>query len=99
MKNMMNMAKQAQEMKKRMADIQAQLAQMEVEGQAGGGSVKVTVTGENKIARVHIDEGAADDLETLEDLITVAANNALSDVQAYVSKEMKKVTGVMELPF
>ena len=99
MKNMMNMVKQAQQMKKKMAEMQAQLAEMEVEGEAGNGAVKVTVTGENKIRGVKIDPAATDDVETLEDLITVAANNALEQVQAHVSGEMKKLTGGADLPF
>lgn len=93
MKDMMNMMKQAQQMKKKMAEMQAQLAEMEVEGEAGNGAVKVTVTGENKITRVNIDPDATDDVETLEDLVTLAANNALEKVQAHVSSEMKALTG------
>ena len=99
MKNMMNMVKQAQQMKKKMAEMQAEIAQMEVEGEAGNGAVKVTVSGENKIRGVKIDPSATDDVETLEDLITVAANNALEQVQAHVSGEMKKLTGGADLPF
>lgn len=99
MKDMMNMVKQAKEMKKKMADMQAELAEMEVTGEAGNGAVKVTVTGDNKISRVNIDPDATEDSETLEDMITVAANNALEQVQTHVSGEMKKLTGGVDLPF
>ena len=99
MKDMMNMMKQAKEMKQKMADMQAQLSEMEVEGEAGNGAVKVTVTGENKIARVHIDPSATEDVSTLEDLVIVATNNALEQVQNHVSGEMKKLTGGADLPF
>ena len=95
----MNMVKQAQQMKKRMAEMQAEIAKLEMEGEAGGGLVKVRVTGENKLTGVQLDPKAAEDLETLEDLILVAANNALEKVQTHVSGEMKKLTGGMNLPF
>lgn len=99
MKNMMNMMKQAQQMKKQMDAMQAQLKTMEVEGTAGGDMVKVLVNGENEVLRVNIAPTATDDVETLEDLVTVAVNDALNKVKAHVSAEMAKVTGGMNLPF
>lgn len=99
MKNMMNMMKQAQQMKKRMDAMQAELKTMEMEGSAGGDMVTVRVNGENEILRVNIDPKAAEDIETLEDLVTVAANDALTKIKNHVSEEMKKVTGGMNLPF
>lgn len=95
----MNMVKQAQQMKKRMAEMQAEIAKLEMEGEAGGGLVKVRVTGENKLTGVVLDPKALEDQETLEDMILVAANNALEKVQTHVSGEMQKLTGGMNLPF
>lgn len=99
MKNMMNMMKQAQQMKKRMDAMQSELKTMEMEGSAGGDLVKVRVNGENEILRINIDPKAAEDIETLEDLVTVATNDALNKIKSHVSEEMKKVTGGMNLPF
>ncbi|MBA44656.1 MAG: YbaB/EbfC family nucleoid-associated protein [Magnetococcales bacterium] len=99
MKNMMNMMKRAQQMKKRMDAMQAELKTMEMDGTAGGDLVTVRVNGENEVLRVSIDPKAADDIETLEDLVTVATNDALSKIKNHVSEEMKKVTGGMNLPF
>ena len=101
MKNMMGLMKQAQQMKKDMEAMQAKLAEVEMEGAAGGGLVKVLVTGNNQVRRVHIDPSAAEDIETLEDLVAAATNDALTRVQAHVSSEMQKITGGMGggLPF
>lgn len=99
MKDMMSMVKQAQQMKEKMEEMQAQLATIEMEGSAGGDMVKVKVDGKNKILRVQIDPSATTDVETLEDLVTVATNDALTKVQSYVSGEMKKISGGMDLPF
>lgn len=99
MKNMMNMMKQAQQMKKQMEMMQASLKTIEMEGTAGGGMVSVKLNGENEILRVAISPDIMDDRETLEDLITVAVNDGLNKVKDHVSMEMKKVTGGMNLPF
>lgn len=99
MKNMMDMMKQAQQMKKKMEAMQASLKTLEIEGQAGGDMVKALVNGENEVLRISIAPAAAEDLETLEDLVTVAVNDALNKVKTHVSAEMKKVTGGMNLPF
>ncbi len=99
MKDMMSMVKQAQQMKSKMEEMQAQLATIEMEGSAGGDMVKAIVNGENRVLRVQIDPSATADVETLEDLITVAVNDALTKVKLYVSGEMKKISGGMDLPF
>ena len=99
MKNMMNMMKQAQQMKQRMDAMQAELKTTEMEGSAGGDMVTVRVNGENEILRVSISPKAAEDIETLEDLVTVATNDALGKIKDHVAAEMKKVTGGMNLPF
>ena len=96
---MMNMMKQAQQMKKQMDAMQAQLKTTEMEGEAANGLVSVKVNGENEILRVKIDPSLTDDVETLEDLVTVATNDALNKIKAHVSAEMAKVTGGMNLPF
>lgn len=98
MKNIAGMMKQAQQMKKNMARVQAELEQFETEGSAGGEMVTVTMTGKNEIRRVKINPDAVDDIETLEDLVAAAVNDAQGKVQTHVDAEMAKVTGGMNIP-
>ena len=100
MKNIAGMMKQAQQMKKNMDDLQARLENLEFEGTAGGEMVKITITGKNVVRAVKISPQAvdADDIETLEDLIAAAVNDAYTKVQTYVDGEMKAVTGGMNIP-
>jgi DNA-binding YbaB/EbfC family protein len=74
MKNLGNMLKQAQQMQTRMQEMQAKLEQTEVEGAAGGGMVKVLLSGKGDLRRVTIDPSlmTADDREVLEDLMVAA---------------------------
>lgn len=95
MKNMMNMMKQAQQMKKNMEQMQAELDKVEMEGAAGSGLVKVLMTGKSELRRVTIDPKAAEDLETLEDLIVAAVNDAHNKVQSHINERVNKITGGM----
>ncbi|MDX1425821.1 MAG: YbaB/EbfC family nucleoid-associated protein [Kiloniellales bacterium] len=100
MKNIGQIMKQAQQMQTKMAELQAQLAEMEVSGAAGGGMVQVTMSGKGELRGVKIDPSLADpnDIEVLEDLIMAAANDAKAKVEARVQEEMQKLTGGLELP-
>jgi DNA-binding YbaB/EbfC family protein len=98
MKNMFNVMKQAQQMKKNMEDMQQRLGDITMEGTAGNGLVVVTMSGKSDVRRVKIDPKAAADLETLEDLIAAAVNDAQTKVQAYINAEVSKITGGMSLP-
>lgn len=95
MKNMMSMMKQAQQMKKNMEQMQAELDKVEMEGAAGSGLVKVLMTGKSELRRVTIDPKAAEDLETLEDLIVAAVNDAHNKVQTLINERVNKITGGM----
>jgi DNA-binding YbaB/EbfC family protein len=99
-KNLGNMLKQAQQMQTRMAEMQAKLEATEVEGQAGGGMVKVKLTGKGDLRRVSIDPSlmTADDREVLEDLIVAAHADAKQKVEATMAEEMQKATAGMGLP-
>ena len=93
------MMKQAQQMQQNMKKAQAELATVEVEGQAGSGMVKVTMTCAHEVHRVIIDDSLmSDDKEMLEDLILAAHKDAKAQAEAYAAEEMKKVTGGLELP-
>ena len=100
MKNLSGMLKQAQKLQEQMQEMQAKLAETEMEGQAGGGMVTVTMNGKHEMRRVAIDPSLVDpnDVETLEDLIVAAANAARSRVEEHVQTEMSKLTGGLPLP-
>ena len=91
--------KQAQKMQEDMQKAQAELATMEVEGQSGGGMVKVTMNGRHEIRRVNIDDSLmADDKDMLEDLIAAAVNDAVRKVEQQSSDKMSGLTAGMNLP-
>jgi nucleoid-associated protein EbfC len=100
MKNLGNMLKQAQQMQTRMAEMQARLEAETVEGAAGGGMVKLTLSGKGELKRVSIDPSlmTADDREVLEDLLLAAHADAKAKVEAMMAEEMQKATAGMNLP-
>jgi len=90
--------KQAQKMQEDMQKAQAELADMEVEGQAGGGMVKVTMNGRHELRRVNIDDSVMDDREMLEDLLAAAVNDAVRRIEQTSSEKMSGLTAGMNLP-
>jgi DNA-binding YbaB/EbfC family protein len=90
--------KQAQQMQANMQKAQEQLASIEVEGQAGAGMVKVTMTCKHDVRRVHIDDSVMDDKEMLEDLIAAAVNDAVRHVETTVQEKMSGFTAGLQLP-
>lgn len=94
-----NLMKQAQVMQDNMKRVQEQLGQIEVEGQAGSGAVKVVMTCKHEVRRVSLaTDVPGDDREMLEDLIAVAFNDAARQVEATVQEKMASVTAGMPLP-
>jgi DNA-binding YbaB/EbfC family protein len=98
--NMGNLAKLAQQMQADMARVQAELETTQVEGTAGGGAVRVVVTGKLDVVSVTIDPEVAEggDTEILEDLVAAAANDALRQARELAERKMAAVTGGMRLP-
>lgn len=91
--------KQAQKMQEEMREQQAEIANMEVCGESGGGMVKVTLNGKYEARRVEIDEAAIDgDKEMLEDLIAAAINDAAHKIEATTRQRMSEVFGGLNLP-
>ena len=91
--------KQAQQMQANMKKAQAELATVEVEGQAGSGMVKITMTCTHEVRRVSLDDSLlADDKEMLEDLIAAAMNDAVKQAAAVSQKKMSGFTAGMSLP-
>ena len=100
MKNLADMMKQAGQLQARMADMQKKLESLEIEGQSGGGLVKVKMTGKGHVSSVAIDPSLIkpDEREILEDLLVAALNDAKSKVDGAAANEMKALTGGMPLP-
>jgi DNA-binding YbaB/EbfC family protein len=90
--------KQAQAMQANMAKAQEELAQLEVEGQAGAGMVKVVMTCSHDVRRVTIDPSALDDREMLEDLLAAAFNDAVRRGEALSAERMAGFTAGLNLP-
>jgi DNA-binding YbaB/EbfC family protein len=90
--------KQAQQMQEKMKTAQAQLAALEVSGQAAGGLVKVSLTGKYELKRVQIDPAAMEDREMLEDLIVTAYSEAFKQVEAANAQLMSGATAGMPMP-
>jgi DNA-binding YbaB/EbfC family protein len=90
--------KQAQQMQDNMKRAQEELATVDVEGAAGGGMVKVTMTCKNDVKRVAIDPSVMDDREMLEDLIAAAMNDAVRKAEAVSSAKMSGFTQGMGMP-
>lgn len=85
-------------MQQRVADMKAKQATIRCEGTAGGGLVKITLTGDFQVDAVTIGEGAMDDRELLEDLVRAALSEALRNVQGELAKGMQEVTGGLPIP-
>ena len=93
-----NLMKQAQAMQANMQKMQQEVANMEVEGQSGGGLVKITMTGRHDVKRVAIDNSVLDDKEMLEDLIAAAVNDAVRQVEKMTQEKMAGIAGGLNLP-
>lgn len=95
--NMNNLMKQAQRMQKQMEEQAKALEEKTYEASAGGGVVKVVVSGKKEIQAVHLDPEVVDpdDIEMLEDLIMAAANEALRMQEEDQNEQMAKITGNM----
>ena len=97
--NIGNIMKQAQQMQENMQRAQAEIAKLEVTGEAGGGMAKVTMTGKHEVTRVKLDATLpTDDKDMLEDLIAAAINDAVQKVERVTQERMSSVMGGMNLP-
>jgi hypothetical protein len=100
MKNLAGLMKQASQMQEKMAEMQAKLEALEVEGASGAGLVRITLNGKGEMRGVKIDPTLLEptEAETLQDLIIAAHADARRKCDAVASEEMAKVTGGMQLP-
>ena len=93
-----NMLRQAQQLQAKLAKAQEELDSALVEATAGGGVVKVVITGKLKIQSVEISPDVADDIEMLQDLVMAATNEAIDKAQDLAQKSFSSITGGMNIP-
>ena len=98
--NMQQMLKQAQKMQQDMAALQEDIEQREFTAVSGGGAVSVTVDGKHTVKEIKIKPEIVDpdDVEMLEDLITVAVNEAVANAVKTSEDEMGAITGGLNMP-
>jgi nucleoid-associated protein EbfC len=95
-----NLQRMAMQMQQEMARVQAELETTEVEGSAGGGVVRATVTGKQELVGLVIDPSAVDpdDVEMLQDLVMAAVNDALRASRELAEEKMGAVTAGLRIP-
>tara|TARA_B100001029_G_C14973659_1_gene401757 strand:- start:454 stop:765 length:312 start_codon:yes stop_codon:yes gene_type:complete len=98
MKNMGGLLQQAQQMQRKMMEIDKRLNDMEVTGSVSGGLVKVTMSGKGTMKSIKIDPSLKEDIEVLEDLILAAFIEAKKNADKLSEEEMKSATGGMPMP-
>jgi nucleoid-associated protein EbfC len=98
MQNPMKMMQQVQKMQSRMAKVQEELENEQIEAAAGGGVVKAVVNGQQKLLSITVDPEVAGDVEMLQDLVVAAVNEALDQSRELAAGRMQEVTAGMGLP-
>ena len=94
-----DLMKQAQKMQADMQQAQAELANVEIQGESGAGLVKVTMTGRHDVKRVSVDDAVlSEDKAVLEDLLAAAVNDAVRRVEAHNQKAMSGLASGLNLP-
>jgi nucleoid-associated protein EbfC len=97
-KDPLKMIRQMQQMQDRMAKVQTELETETVEASAGGGAVRVVMTGTQKLVTVTIDPAAAGDSEMLQDLVVAAVNEALELSKQQAAAKMQAIASGLGLP-
>ncbi len=99
-KGLGNIMKQAQQMQAKIARVQQELEDKEVEATAGGGMVTARANGKQQLLDLKIEKDVVDpdDIEMLQDLVLAAVNEAIKKSQEMIQEEMNKVTGGMNIP-
>ena len=93
-----NMIRQAQRLQAQLQKVQEELESMTVEGSAGGGVVKVVMSGKQTVESVTIEPEAVEDVELLQDLVAAAVNDAFTKTQEMAAQKMNAITGGMKIP-
>ena len=100
MKNMNDLLRQAQMMQNKIARLQQEMAEKDVEASAGGGMVKVVMNGRQEMKSIVIDKAVMEsgDNEMLQDLVMTAVNEAVRIGRANLEREMANISGGIRLP-
>ncbi len=96
--NIQGMMKKAQQMQRKIGDVQTEFEARQIDGQSGGGAVKVTINGKKQMVKISLDASVMDDREMLEDLIVAAVNDAGNKADTALNEAMSDVTSGMGLP-
>ena len=91
-------AQQLQAQLQKLQEVQSELENSTVEGSAGGGVVKITMTGKQTVESVTIAEEAVEDIELLQDMVAAAFNDAITKTQEMAAEKMGGITGGMNIP-
>ena len=102
-KNLSSLMKNAGQIREKAEQIKAELERKTVEGESGGGAVRVIMNGKMRVLRIDLDQPmmaglGGDDKVMVEELITAAVNNAVDKVQDMIAEQMRELTGGMNLP-
>jgi hypothetical protein len=98
MNNMSGLLQQAQQMQRKMLEVDKKLNEMEVTGSVSGGLITVTMSGKGDVKGIKIDPSLKEDVEVLEDLILAALSEAKKNADKLSETEMKSVSGGMPIP-
>ncbi|MFC5584912.1 YbaB/EbfC family nucleoid-associated protein [Nitratireductor kimnyeongensis] len=100
MRDLMGLMGKAKEMQAKFQAMQEEMAEMEIDGQAGGGTVKVTLSGKSEMKALKIDPSLfkEDDVEILEDLILAAHNDAKAKLEAAIQEKTQEMTAGLPIP-
>ena len=93
-----NMMRQAQKQLAQLQKIQEELETLTVQGSAGGGAVKVVMTGKQIVESVTIEPEAAEEVDLLQEMVLAAVNDASTKAQELAAQKMSVVTGGMNIP-
>ena len=96
--NMQALLQQAQRMQKDMQVAQQEAESFVAEGRAGGGAVVCVVNGKNEVMSVAIKPEATTDIELLQDMVRIAANDAINQIRKNTEQKLNQVTGGMNIP-
>ncbi len=98
--DILGMMKKAQAVQAKLQEAQEELTRLEVEGQSGGGMVRVTLTGKGEMKAIHLDPSllTPDDKEMTEDLILAAFNDAKAKADRVAAEKMQSLTAGLPLP-
>ncbi|HHF7346589.1 MULTISPECIES: YbaB/EbfC family nucleoid-associated protein [Legionella] len=97
--NLGNLMKEAQKMQQRMQEAQQQLSQLLVDGEAGGGMIKVKMNGRHDVTEVKINPSLMDEeVEMMEDLVAAAINDAVRKVEKASKEKISQLTAGLNIP-